>query len=126
MKTLTELQKQQVNLLQISPEKYKALVFETGMSYLDKYLDSNIPLIRDFSIHAGFWSWWKMQYRLIDEKFLYKFTNTSLNRHKLIQYYIHMHLAIDKHVDRVVWQMIEDRRDEMISKLIKKEVSNEH
>ncbi len=126
MKTLTEIQKQIANLLEISQDKYKQLIFETGLSYLDNYLEGSDSLIHDFSCHAGFWSWWKMQYRLVDEAFLHKFKHSTLNKGKLTQYYIHIHLAIDKHIDKVVWHMVERRRDEMINELIKKEVKNAH
>lgn len=125
MKTLTTQQKQVIALFGISPEKYNQLTFETGISYLESYLDNSVLLVRDFSLHAGFWSWWKMQYNIVDEAFLHKFKNSSLNNQKLLNYYIHTHLAIDKHIDRVVWQMVEEKRDEMIQNLIKKEVNHE-
>lgn len=94
------------------------------MRYLDNYLDGSTPLIRDFSLHKGFWAWWNLQYRIIDEAFIKKFQNSSLNKEKLLKYYINMHLAIDKHIDRIVWKMVEESRDKMIENLIKKEVNN--
>jgi hypothetical protein len=115
-----------MNLLQISPEKYNQLVFETGIGYLENYLNHSKLLVRDFSLHAGFWSWWKLQYRLVDEAFLRRYRNTNYPARQLVEFYIHSHLAMDKHIDRVVWKMVEEKRDEMIHKLIKKEVNNEH
>ena len=124
MKTLQH-RKQIEKLLQISPDKYNLLIFETGISYLESYLDKNVMLVRDFSLHAGFWSWWKLQYTLVDEAFVHRYQKSEAPTGQLIEFYIHSHLAIDKHIDRVVWQMVEEKRDEMIQNLIKKEVNHE-
>ncbi len=121
--TLKQNRSAALSLLKLSPQKYNELVFETGISYLEKYLDGNQPLINDFATHRGFWNWWRMQYRIVDDLFNRRYIRELHRSTQLMEAYIQMHLSMDKHIDRVVWEMIEESRDQMIHQLIKTTVS---
>ncbi len=116
------MKKEIIAFLNLTEEQYAQLQFETGMTYLEQYLDNSIPLIQDFATHKGFWNWWRRQFDIVDMTFIYRYENSSENIHTLREYYIHMHLVADKHIDKVLWEMIEEERDQMTHKLIKQEV----
>ena len=119
------MKKEIINLLKLKQGQFELLQFETAMQYLENYLDGNRNLVNDFAKHPGFWNWWKRQYDIVDTAFLGTYQDTDFDTYQLHGFYIQMHLTMDKHIDKVLWDMIESDRDAMTHQLIKKEVNHD-
>jgi hypothetical protein len=123
------LQCEIITLLEIDIQRYNKSIFETGCIYLDIYLGGDKKIIRDFEYSREFWNWWRMQYRLVDEVFLEKYCEynraNDTEHFSLLKIYINMHLSIEKKIDKVIWELIEDSRDKMIQDVIKNKVDCE-
>lgn len=117
-----QLPKSIMELLGIDQLGYNTLMYELGITYLELYLNDDDGLIRDFSTFKGFWNWWKIQYQLIDDVFVKKFSGADCSdrmvHNKLNDAYIEMHCSIEKHIDKVVYEKLQENRDRMTEDLV--------
>ncbi|MFK5855408.1 MAG: hypothetical protein QM503_04695 [Bacteroidota bacterium] len=107
----------------ITDYAYSELIFKTGMAYLDIYLGGDEKLINDFATHKQYWSWWKLQYAIIDEAWLNTHAYSGEKGLDLLRTYTYMHINMKKDIDAVVWQSMQESRDNMIQAIIQDAVA---
>jgi len=120
MNTLAQKNRELITKINgISDYSYSELIFKTGLAYLDVYLGGNQALINDFATHKQYWSWWKLQYAIIDEAWLKVHAYNGEKGVNLLRTYTYMHINMKKDIDKVVWQSMQESRDNMIQEIIK-------
>lgn len=107
----------------ITDYQYNQVMFNTGMAYLDIYLNGDDKLISDFAAHKQYWNWWKLQYAIIDEAWLKTHAHAGEKGLDLLRTYTYMHVNMKRDIDAVVWHSMQESRDNMIQEIIKEAVA---
>ena len=92
-------QKTMCVLFEISLEKYFEIQYQTGLQFLD-YLYTD-ELIKELEVSKYFWNWWKMEYVLIDEKYLHELKDGV---YATLENYTYYHAKAELMVDSIVFK----------------------
>lgn len=63
-----------LNLLKVDMSFYNECLFNSAYIYLEETIKLDQLSIKILSTNSKFWSWWKVQYYIIDEKIMYDYS----------------------------------------------------
>lgn len=129
MKTLTIKQERQVKqrtltdrictMIGLTPDQVSQLMFDTACEYIE-YLAPLDEVAREFLSEPMYWNWWRQQWALVDEAFIFKAAGSSLSREQLLSWYKVMHREIDTFPDPLIWDQIHTSYMNMAKQVINK------
>jgi hypothetical protein len=99
-----------IKILKIKEETYNLWVFESAYKFLGKHLFLNAWAIDELTAYKPFWTWWRQQYYIEDEKLLKDLNTTSdlesFNIDSIRNFYLDGHVSNLKQLDSTLYAYI--------------------